>query len=578
MKPHTTPFLRGTDAPKKRTMPSLFALLLCTPLAAQQWHIQSPPAPDPVKGWPDASPLTEAERLMLREPRAPDTPHLAMPAAEVPELAMYGAGQTRRDRVYFDHVEGHIWALGSTYKASFGPEGFVYIPFLGSEAPKNYPVQFVLRSVRIGGQELRLEAAAPVRFEQSVRYERGAVREQYDLRLEQVEQTFVVDSNLQGDVDVDLQVLTELTADTTAGLQFGNQLGCVHYGAAHVVDGAALFPVETTYAGNTIRIHVPAAKRGQGALVIDPLIQTSAFTAVHSNDASQPDIAYDASADQYLVVWQHPFSGGDFDIWSEFRNGNGTAIPGSLASIDFTAFSHQNPRVANLYSYSRFLVVSQRYDGTHWAIWGRLRLTNALPHPIVWQISDVNTAGDAVNPDIGGDGGPGSQWLVAWERDLSATESDIHARTVNADTSFGGFFLQLENTAGRLYSQPSVSQSNGNGFTASPRWMVVYQFRFSALDYDIYGSAVAPNGGGGNVTCRAAIDTSGSNDLVPTVTSPATDFGGSVPMFMVTYERQSPFEAVARLVTPTFSNLFVNQISPVNLTQTFGLPGFWVRA
>ena len=40
-----------------------------------------------------------------------------------------------------------LWIRGDTYKASFGTEGATYVPFLGSRAPKDYPV--LLRVARI---------------------------------------------------------------------------------------------------------------------------------------------------------------------------------------------------------------------------------------------------------------------------------------------------------------------------------------------------------------------------------------------------------------------------------------------
>ena len=543
--------------------------MICAPLAAQQVDPKPAALPDPVKGMHEISPLTPAE-LARRSDRM--TPRVANALAQ---------GVQRSPPEFFASVlfdqpgDGRIWARGATYKASFGTEGFVYVPDFGSDAPQNYPVHFVLRAVRIAGRDVALATAVmPERTGERVAFNRGAVREIYDLTTKQVEQSFAVDVG-PGDLEVDVEVRSELREDgERAGLQFGNALGLVHYGTAFVVDGASKREIASSFAGSTITLRVPQAQRGPGGVLIDPIIHTSAFTHVTNRDCHNPDIAYDATFDRYMVVWENFFSATDTDIFSEFRNGDGTAVAGSLASIDFTTLTHAHPRVANLNAYDLFLVVMQRLQGSQWQIWGRRRAANSVPHPIVFPISDpVTSAGHSVFPDVGGDPSataPSTQWLVVWERQLTATDFDIHARIVRADTGLLSTLL-IENSANTIHSLPHVSQSNGNGFTNTPRWLVVYQFRFSASDEDIYGAAIDASG---TITQpNRAIDTSTVTDLVPSVSSPMTERAGNVPLYMVTYERQSPADGIARVLNINLSN----QINPTLLSQ-FGLGPFWVRA
>ncbi len=554
--------------------PSLLLLLglACAPLAAQQGDAKPAPTPDPVKGWHEPTPMSPAE-VARRTARAngqwrPEGAPAAMRTATSPQLP---------HAVLFDQPgDGRVWAAAPTYKASFGPDGFDFVPFFGSAAPTNHPVRFELQSVRVGGAELGLAAATPVLAGSRVTFDRGAVQERYDLRVADVEQTFVVDSAAAGDVVVTVRVVTELQEDAgRLGIQFANGLGCVEYGQAHVVDGARLHPVATTWENGAVRIHVPASLRGSGPLVVDPVIHTSAFTGSGPQSSSQPDIAYDATTDQYLVVWQYEYSATDTDVYCEFRNGDGTLVTGSLGVIDVSTLDHRNPRVANLNSYDRFLVVMQRLQGANWEIWGRLRLAGTTVHPILFPISDPVFSGHCVNPDIGGDpasSGTADNWLVVWERQFSATDFDIHARTVRADIAIPSPTILIENSGSTIYSLPSVSQSNGNGFATAARWLVAYQFRYSATDEDVYGCAI--DQAGTVTTPNSAIDTSTLTDLVPSVSSPNTTAANGNPLFLVTYERQNPFVARARLL----SGGFVNQIAPVDLSTTFGLGGFWVRA
>ncbi len=182
--------------------------------------------------------------------------------------------------------------------------------------------------------------------------------------------------------------------------------------------------------------------------------------------------------------------------------------------------------------------------------------------------------GDCVFPDIGGDSaatGTGDNFFVVWERQLNASDFDIHARMVRADISISQPTIFIENSANTIHSSPHVSQSNGNGFTLTPRWLVAYQFRFSATDEDIYGAVLAQNG---TITRPSSIiDNSGFFDAVPSVSSPRTDMPSNDPLFMVTYERLSPQEGRARVLNINF----VNQVTPTGLGR-FGLGPFWVRA
>jgi hypothetical protein len=487
-----------------------------------------------------------------------------------------------RDRVHFSgHDDGHVWAIGTSYKASFGDDGFVYVPFFGSKAPRNYPVQFQLCSVRVGGRQLALAAAAPEQVGTAVTFDRGAVSERYELALDRVEQTFVIDSALAGDVELELQVTSELVEDgARPGLQFHNELGSVSYGQAHVVNGMELSPVPTTFDGRTLRIHVAEALRTGERLVIDPIIQSSTTPlSVNNLDQGQPDIAYDASFDRYLVVWEEYFSASDTDIWTEFRDGSGAAVSASLQAIDATGANFLHPKVANLNLSDRFLVVYEAFNPTsgRFRIQGRTRGANLGSLGPSFTISDPSLSVSCYRPDIGGDPSTlatANRWLVVWQRNNSATDTDIEGRLVRSDTTFATPILTIANNPNHFYNDPFVSQSNGNGLSGSPCWMVAYEHEFSPTDRDIWGAAIDVVGG--IVTPNFAISSSLNDERAPNVSCPATDLGGTRPLFMLAYQDDTNSRAMARLVRP-FSIGFVNDITPVNMTATFGLPGGYAK-
>jgi hypothetical protein len=468
-----------------------------------------------------------------------------------------------RDAVAFDQqADGRIWALGSTYKAAFGADGFVYVPFFGSSAPRNYPVQFVLRAVRVGGHALPLPASAtPARAGTRVTLERGAVREMYDLAADQVEQVFAIDGAQPGDVEVDVEVITELAEDASkAGLQFGNELGHVGYGTAYLVDGARKSEIATTLSGRTLRLHVPASARGTGPVVIDPIINTVNLTpTLMASD--NPDVAYDATTDRFCATWAHVFSQADHDVVAELRTGTGEAIAGSFKLIDSTQEMFTWPRIANLNSADRFLITMERFRasepvGRQYTVWGR---TLDAPSPFnmnnAFQISAPSTTNEN-NADVGGDSGTGTNWMVVW-----VSGHDIVGRLVGANGTLGAVTIPIDSRLNTTI-HPQISLSNGNGLTATPRWCVAYQLLNGTTDWDCYATVLDL---AGNVSPSRSVATNG-DDLYPHVSSPLTDVGGNL-RFMISWERFSPTPGLIARVVPAD----LSTIGPeFDLTRRYG--------
>ncbi|MEZ5962308.1 MAG: hypothetical protein R3F56_00550 [Planctomycetota bacterium] len=552
-------------------------LLSAATLSAQALHEVKPAkGPDPIKGMHDASPLSASEQARLRTPRRP---HASGPVAE---RILGEAAGVRADRLLFDEPgDGHVWALAATYKASFGIDGFTYIPFLGSDAPRNYPVQFVLRAVRVGGRQVPVQANAPaVRSGSRVTFDRGAVHEVYDLSPTHAEQTFVVDTEQPGDVEVDIEIVSDLREVAGGpGLRLGNALGSVDYGTAYLVDGSVKTPIASALSGRTIRLHVDAAKRGVGTVVIDPIISTTATNWAASSAATDPDIAYDATTDRYLVVQELLFSSTDSDVVCEMRDGNGGPVAASLGVIDATPRSNQRPRVANLSAADRFLVVTQEFNpqaapGQQSQIVGRVvEAQSPFRVGLQFQVSDPLSFGDKFAPDIGGDPSTSgtTYWTVVYTRALNDSDWDIHGRQVDANGTPRPATILIDNTGGTIFTSPQISLSNAHGSATAARWLVVYSFRFTGTDWDVYGASLDQDGNIARVS--GPIDTAVSNDLYPFVSSPSLDWTNDNPVFMVTYERQSPQAMMATVV----SAQLVRIVPPTDLSTRYGFGPFWCR-
>lgn len=475
--------------------------------------------------------------------------------------------------------DGRLYAATSRYKASFGADGCDYVPFFGSHAERNFPLHMQLRRVVVAGAPLALATPKVRRHGDRITLDHGPVQVHYDLTLEHAEQTFVVDTDLRGDVVLELAVASELREDAhTPGLQFTHELGRVDYGSAWLVDGERRVAIDSRWAGDAIVLHVPAAVRGNGPVVVDPILATYAYSSLSPLAAMQPDLAYDQATDRWLIVWEVAWSASDHDVLAEARNGDGSPISLGLVSIDQTSLWHAVPRVANARVVQRFLVAMERVDPNAFQgrsmVYARAVDAGSLTTYPFRQVSNDAFGGDNYAPDVGGSPsllfGNGA-FCVAWTRHRGVGGSDVFARTLDTNGAlYGSQTTIVASAPNAVYRDVQVSQSNGGDAVPTPQWLLAYSFRYAPNDWDVYGCTVAHDGA--ILQAHTAIDTSYENDVNPSVSSPLTTIPSS-PSWLVTCERQGNFGAIAHLVGPGLGNL----MPPVDLTASLGLQPYWVR-
>ena len=164
-----------------------------------------------------------------------------------------------------------VWAAGPGYKVSFH-DGFRFYPVLGAAAPKNLPFGWRTTSITCDGRPLLDASTAPQRAHSRVRYEYRwpGVVEAYDVRKDDVEQTFIIESRPRaiGDIVVTGAIETELRAPSTSNvsgdLAFVDAGGIerVHYGEAWAIDATGRrTPVTRGFDGKSLRLTVPGAWR-----------------------------------------------------------------------------------------------------------------------------------------------------------------------------------------------------------------------------------------------------------------------------------------------------------------------------
>lgn len=494
-----------------------------------------------------------AERLeALQRPKYAGS--LGIDHGTSPKLAANTKQQTTNspqlmlDRVLFDEPgDGSMWAVGSTYKASFTPAGFTYIPRFGPNAPRNFPIAFALEEVTVGGRPLSLDAAAPTRQDNRVTFNRGAIKESYDLALNSVEQTFTLnDRPGPGDLVLRMSVQTELNATQGENrFTFTHDLGTVAYSRAVVVDAASRrTEVATRLAAGAspeaampgsldamaIEIELPASLLADAAypIVIDPVIATN--TVESGFDDRYPDTAYDNFDETFRVVFEEQYSATDGDIYSyRIDSTTGAVILGSLTTIDSTTFNWRRPKISC--SVSTYMIVAEAGFAPSRVIRGRTCSSTSNATGSQFTIGDtVNYPGDETHVDIGGlPYGPGGDGMlyVVWQNEYSATDHDILARALRSGGAFYTGVLEVDYSTNDDIN-PAISES-GLGIHA-----VAWERIYSPSDHDIYGAGIEYDGPI-VVYPTFAVDTTGVDNRNPRVTSNMGDLASGY-LYAYAYE------------------------------------------
>jgi hypothetical protein len=495
---------------------TFFCAGILAPVAAAQVKepAQLPYMPD-VKTAPLAPPADDATRNPLPIPvsASEDARAPAIPQSLQRELPY---------PIYDVDESGAVWVVGKTYKARFGSEGATYVPFLGSRAPRNFPVTFNVSTVTSAGQPVAFEAVASAhRTGDVVAFERGSFVEEYAIASDSIEQRFVFRSlPSRGEIVVSIDVTSDLEGKTDAsGFRFENALGHVRYGRAFALDArGSKIGIESRLENGRIDLVVPASfvETAEFPLVVDPYAGTITVDADSDSDW-QADVAYDASTNRFAVVYERQFSAADHDI---FVRAYVDQVWVDTATIDASVIDWRNPKIANNGIANQFLCVAQAGDAGSRIIRGRTCSAASLTTGAQFTISGAET-GDKLNPDVGGDpiSAPPTYYCVVWQRQYSSTDTDIHARLVtSSSTLLGPSTILLENSAATLDSLPSISKTDGLDPAASQDWQVVWQHETTSTNDDIQGARIHWNGNITSSTFFVASTT--ENERAPSASEP----------------------------------------------------------
>lgn len=450
------------------------------------------------------------------------------PAAAAPELARgVTVGQSfeiSTAQATLEERDGLLLGVGANYKSFVADGSFEFIPSLGADAPANMPLRLTLESIR-RGETLVHEARpdAPVGFrglEASI--DRDGIVERYEIRIEGVEQSFVFAEKPvgQGDLVVRLRVETPLSAAPGAGLDElrldSGGFGELVIGAVVGIDAKGAEQAgHMNYTGEHLELVLPGEFVDKAAypLVLDPPMTFGSGISSGSGDALEPDVAYIAGADNYLVVWHTPYSSTDYDIWGQLVDSCGHLV-GSRIQIDYASADDRTPSVAMVAARNRFVVAYAR---------GASGSRNILARTVDPQSGAVGPAGaiavtstDQFDPAVGGEVDPlATEAMIVWS---DSTAGIFWAECeVRADGSIAPIRLYVvrNRSAAR---RPTICRSGG----ASRRYLVAWEER----DGDRLGVRFmdANSNPLSAVTVHATPGRSNHNPLLPSVDGDGTEF------------------------------------------------------
>lgn len=387
----------------------------------------------------------------------------------------------RFSAVYHDEAaDGTHWLRGRNYKASASADGFTFHPFLGSDAPRNFPVGFRLKEAACGGERLSLAPTGTVtRTEDRIAIDRGAVQVRYDATPDHVEQSFLLDApGGSGPLTLTLEVETDLVVSEQAGgaFRFSNELGGMNYGAAIAIDAKGReVHVPATWTEGELQMTVPAAflADAESPILVDPLFSTFSLSSSAASVGS-PDLIY-AGSQGTTLLYEESFSASDVDIYTVLVLPNGNVSMG--AYVEQSSSSWRHPRVAATSSAYSLLFVAESQSAAFPAskdIVARARRQDGtFDPPFILKSATMDYS--CVAPAIAGDlYYQGFGFCLVYNRDYG-TYRDVHALLTQGTATWSGTDRVIAASTTDDASAPSISRATSIYFDVF--WVIAWAER-----------------------------------------------------------------------------------------------------
>lgn len=352
----------------------------------------------------------------------------AQDGATAPTVVSPAASMDLRRQVAVTRDGVAVTARGWDYDAVFTAGGGRFVPVLGARAPSTQhlawqPLAFGRAS---GFGDASVVATGPCAPETDgahcvvYRHAPGAI-ERFDVTPAGVQLSWQFPAPLPGTGDLVVRYRIDTTlalaATSPTGVSFRLAgVGGVDIGAVTGIDAnGRRMAGELRLTGDVLELRLPTAFVGEAAypLTLDPLLSTQFGLGVPGDDDGQPDVAYDSTHGNYLMVWRRVYSSSSAVIMSQLMSGNGVAV-GVSQVISGLGFLAGRPTVANVRLRESFLVAWQ-----HSASLLAPREIHAVavhagtgvrtPHVVVAAATSDNGP-----PDAAGENGTDDEALVAY--------------------------------------------------------------------------------------------------------------------------------------------------------------------
>jgi hypothetical protein len=294
-------------------------------------------------------------------PRAQTAPRAEPPAVAAPALV--------------SDLDGGVRVEAARYRARFSSAGMELCPALGRAHPRTESVALTFVSLgREPGSHLAdAQSARPRTTASVVEFRRGiGVVERWHARTDGIELTLTLASPLPGAGDLVARYrlsssLAPIVGQPDGSLRLGGARGA-RIGALVGIDAAGrTTPGTLSVDGDWLELRLPAAfvDRAAYPLVLDPLVAPD-FAVAPLGDDALPDVAYEATSQSWLVVWERTLSATDIDIIGQRLDLAGNPL-GALLSFETGPAMSFGPRAAAVRARGRVVVVW--HEGALFAPW-----------------------------------------------------------------------------------------------------------------------------------------------------------------------------------------------------------------
>ena len=443
-------------------------------------------------------------------------------------------------------VDGRVHAIGDGWKAELGRDRIRFTPALGTESETNRSLVWSFESISRGGERCWTPDVfdGPALDDLTARYHRGeGVIERYDARPEGLELSFVLphelgdggDLVLRGRLNCDLEADLGRTRDPLGFRLDGRDAITIGTVTAIDADGRRS-DGELGYDGTHLDLVVPASflADARWPLIVDPLIQGPNFE-VTGAEATEPDVAYDASSGRYLVTWTQRMSVFDLDIRARGVTTTGL-VDAEVIPIESTAFQAFDSAVGNLDSRDEFFVAYS------------MRSTLFTDSDLVGRFVDAHDPSGGVGPthvlddtsganadqvDVASTWGSGSSLHLVWRRDGVGIR---HTRVVDNGVLAPLVFQSTSLFDSATARDPRMATSGGASQDRIVAWREFYASPAPG-DHDVMVGMVAENG-----SLLGAVD----NITTLGVDERAPHIDGDGEQFLLLYDRENgPYDGFA---------------------------------